>query len=325
MAAEELSPAYLLLGSDRPKIARALGRLRARFGPEAVEVLTAESTSGADTVASMNALGLFGSGRLVVVEGVQAWKKADVEAIGAYLRRPAPGAVLALAADEVPRDTALADMVAKAGEVLRYDIPAPKDPSVWVRTELDRLGVQASEEASRRLVEIVGGDVGVLALEIDKLATWAGGETIGPREVELLAVAAGGESPGWVLSDAWGNRDVAGVLAACEAELDEGVEPFLIAVRLAAQVGLVRTVQALASEGLSAREIAGRLKKHEFRVRKALGHAERHSPEDLDLAIVRLAELDAALKGASRLSAELELERVLIEVTRAPEAAPASR
>jgi DNA polymerase-3 subunit delta len=325
MAAEELSPVYLLLGSDRPKIGRALARLRARFGPEAVEALTAESVSGPDAVASMNALGLFGSGRLVVVEGVEAWKKTDVEAIGAYLRQPAPGAVLALVADEVPRDAALADVVGKAGEVLRYDIPKPKDPSVWVRGELDRLGVQATEDAARRLVEIVGDDVGVLALEIDKLATWAGNEAVGLREVELLAVAAGGESPGWVLSDAWGNRDIAGVLAACEAELDEGVEPFLIAVRLAAQVGLVRTVQALASEGLGSREIAGRLKKHEFRVRKALGHAERHSTEDLDFAIVRLAELDAALKGASRLSAELELERVLIEVTRAPEAAPASR
>jgi DNA polymerase-3 subunit delta len=325
MAAEELSPAYLLLGSDRPKIGRALGRLRGHFGPEAVELLAAESVSGADTVASMNALGLFSSGRLVVVEGVEGWKKADVEAIGAYLRQPAPGAVLALVADETPRDAALARVVGKAGEVLRYDIPKPKDPSVWVRTELDRLGVQTSEDAARRLVEIVGDDVGVLALEIDKLATWAGGEAVGPHEVELLAVAAGAESPGWVLSDAWGNRDVTGVLAACEADLDEGVEPFLIAVRLAAQVGLVRTVQALASEGLGSREIAGRLKKHEFRVRKALGHAERHSSEDLDLAIICLAELDAALKGASRLSAELELERALIEVTRAREAAPAGR
>jgi DNA polymerase-3 subunit delta len=326
MAAEELSPAYLLLGSDRPKVGRALGRLRARFGSEAVELLAADSISGADAAASMNALGLFGSGRLVVVEGVEAWKKADAEAIAAYLREPAPGAVLALLADEVPRDRALLDAVGKAGKVLRYDIPKPKDPSVWVRSELDRLGVQASDDAARRVVEIVGEDVGVRALEIHKLATWAArGEAIGPREVELLAVAAGGDSPGWVLSDAWGNRDVAAVLTACEAELEEGVEPFLIAVRLAAQVGLVRTVQALASEGLSSREISGRLKKHEFRVRKALGHAERHSTEDLDLAIVRLAELDAALKGASRLSAELELERVLIEVTRVPDTASVSR
>jgi DNA polymerase III subunit delta len=325
MADDALRPAYLLLGTDRPKITRALARLRARFGPEGVETLSPDSSSGEDVVAALNALGLFGSGRLVVVEGVERWKKADAEALRAYLSQPAPGAVLALVADEAPRDSALADAIGKAGEVLRYDIPKPKDPSVWVRSELARLGVQAGEDSARRLVEIVGDDVGVLAIEVDKLATWAGGEAVGPREVELLAVSAGAESPAWALSDAWGNRDVGGVLSACEAELEAGVEPFLVAVRLAAQVGLVRVVQALGSEGLSAREIAGRLKKHEFRVRKALAHAERHSLEDLDLAIIRLAELDAALKGASRLAAELELERALIEITRATEAAPASR
>jgi hypothetical protein len=39
--------------------------------------------------------------------------------------------------------------------------------------------------------------------------------------------------------------------------------------------------------------------------------------------VIRLAKLDAALKGASRLSAELELERALVEITQAPEPAPA--
>jgi DNA polymerase III delta subunit len=80
-------------------------------------------------------------------------------------------------------------------------------------------------------------------------------------------------------------------------------------------VALVRRVQALAAEGLAAREIAGRLKKHEFPIRKALGHAEHYSRDELDAAIVRLAELDAALKGASRVSNELELERALVEIT----------
>jgi hypothetical protein len=38
---------------------------------------------------------------------------------------------------------------------------------------------------------------------------------------------------------------------------------------------------------------------------------------------VRLAELDHALKGGSRLSADLELERALIEVTQRRDGAPA--
>jgi DNA polymerase III subunit delta len=297
--------------------------LRARFGHESVEILSAEGASGEDAVASLNALGLFGAGRLVVVEGVERWKKADAEAVRAYLAAPVPGAVLALVTGESPRDSALAEAVASAGEVLSYDVPKPKDPSVWVRVEFERLETQVMEDAARRLVEIVGDDVTVLAVEVEKIATWAGSEPVSAAEVDVLAVPAPGETPMWALSDAWGSRDVAAVLEACEAELEGGVEPFLMAVRLAAQAGFVRSVQALASEGLSAREIASRLKKHEFRVRKALGHAERYTREELDAVVIRLAELDAALKGASRLSAELELERALIEVTRPLETARA--
>jgi DNA polymerase-3 subunit delta len=317
--ADDLLPSYLLTGTDRPKISRALRRLRIRFGEEAVEVL--DSASGEEAVAAMNSLGLFGTGQLVIVHGVERWKKADCEALGAYLADPVAGSVLALVADEPPKDAALAQLVAKrGGEVLAYDVPKPKDPSVWVRSEFARLGAEASDDAARRLVEISGDDVALLEREVEKLAAWAAGEQIGPGEVEELAVPQH-DAPVWALADAWGSRDVARVLAACEAELEKDAEPFLIAVRLAAQVALVRGVQALSDEGLAARDIAKQLKKHEFRVRKALGHAERYSRDELDAAVVRLAELDAALKGASRLSNELELERALIDITAAREAA----
>jgi DNA polymerase III subunit delta len=314
MADEPLSPVYLLTGSDRPKVARALRRLRGRFPAEVVELLSAESTSGADAVAALNSLGLFGDGRLVVVEGVERWRKEDGEAVGAYLGEPADNAVLALVAGEPVKETTLLRAVERAGEALVYDVPKPRDPSVWVRSELARLEVNANDDVARRLVEVVGDDVAVLAAEVDKIATWAGDEPVSAADLGRLAVPAQ-EGSAWALTDAWGARDLPRVLAACESDLEHGDDPFVIAVRLAAQVGLVRSAQALAEEGLGAREIAKRLRKHEFRVRKALGHAENYSRDELESALVRLAELDAALKGASRLSAELELERSLVAVT----------
>ena len=60
VSGEPLQPGYLLLGSDRPKIRRALSRLRARFAAESVELLDADAATGADAVAACNALGLFG-------------------------------------------------------------------------------------------------------------------------------------------------------------------------------------------------------------------------------------------------------------------------
>jgi DNA polymerase III subunit delta len=315
--AEELRPVYLLTGSDRPKIRRAVARLRARFDAESVELLDAAGASGEDAVAALNALVLTGGGRLVVVDGVERWKKADLAALAGYLESPAGGATLALVADEALRDDALAQLVGRHGDVLAFDVPKPRDPAVWVRSELERLDVNAGDDAARRLVEIAGDDVTTLATEIDKLATWAAGDTVGAREVEALVVPAHDAEP-WALTDAWGARDLPTAIAACETALEQR-EPFVLCLALASHVGRVRAAQALADEGVGTREIAKRLGIKEFPARKAVAHAENYTSDELDDAIVRLAALDAALKGASRLTAELELERTLVEITAARE------
>jgi DNA polymerase III delta subunit len=317
MSAEPLLSVYLLTGSDRPKHLRALRRLRARFGPEAVEQLSAESASGQEAVAACNALGLFGGhggGRLVIVEGVERWRKADLDAVAEYVRNPVEGAVLALFALGPLRGTTLTAVVEKHGQVLDYNVPKANNLHRWVAGEFKRLGVNADADAARALVELVGDDTVALASEIEKLGAWAGGEAVGRQEVEQLA-APGREAAAWALTDAWGARDLPTLLEACELALEKK-EPFVLAVGLASHVGRVRAAQAMSEDGLGARDIATRLKIKEFPARKALQHAERYSRAELDAALVRLAELDAAIKGASRLSSELELLRALIDVTR---------
>jgi DNA polymerase-3 subunit delta len=320
MAAEPLLPVYLLSGTDRPKIRRALVRLRTRLGDEALEVLNAAEVSGTEAVAACNAMGLFGSegGRLVLVEDVERWRAEDAAAVAKYAGNPTPGSILALVASEPLRSSALAQACSKAGRVLVFDVPKPRDLPSWVRQEFERLGAPVEPDAARALVEISGEDAAFLSAEIEKLASWAGGNPVARADVERLAVPSH-EGPGWALTDAWGGRDLPGLLAACERELERDTQPFLIATRLAAQVALVRGARALADEGVSTKEIAKRLRRHEFRVRKALGHAENYSTEDLDAATVRLAKLDAALKGASRLAGELELSRALVELASARE------
>lgn len=310
---EPLGPVYLLTGTDKPKISRALERLRAHFSDGAVEHLSADGASGDEAVAACNALGLFEGGRLVVVEGVQRWRAADVKQVAAYLGNPTPGTVLALLADELKPGSALVKACAKAGEVRTWNVQKRKLPE-WVGEQFRRHGASADRDACEALVELVGEDLDELASETAKLATWAGGDSIGAQDVEALAVPSREVAP-WALSDAWGARDVAGVLTACESEL-ERKEPFVLAARLASHVALIRSVRRLAEEGLGSRDIAKRLDVHEFRARKALGQTENYSPDELDRALMRLAELDAALKGASRLSGELELERALVKITR---------
>ena len=81
-------------------------------------------------------------------------------------------------------------------------------------------------------------------------------------------------------------------------------------------VGRVRRCQRLAEEGVRPRDAAASLKMHPFVAEKAFAQAANFSAEELAHAIVRLAELDAASKGGSRLPADLELARALVDMTR---------
>jgi DNA polymerase III subunit delta len=320
MAASELKPAYLLSGSDRPKIARALRRLRDRIGDDATEQLSAREATGDDAVAACNAMGLFvGNGRLVIVDEAERWKADDVKAVAEYLASPAPATVLALVASEVKADSALAKAVKKAGELLTYEVQKRRVPE-WVGEQFARLGAKADRDACRALVEVVGDDLDELSSEIDKLSTWAGGQAITVADVERLAVGRA-ETPIFSLTDAWGRRDVGAVLAHTETLLERTHRPrsgelLRILASLVGHVGRVRRIQRLAEAGVPARDAAARLKMHPFAAEKAYSQASNFSADELSLAIVRLAELDAAAKGGSRMPAELELDRALVDVTR---------
>jgi DNA polymerase-3 subunit delta len=316
----DLKPVYLLAGTDRPKITRALRRLRSRVGEDAVERLDVAETSGEDAVAACNAMGLFASGgRLVLVDGVERWKAADVDAVAAYVSRPAPGTILALVGSELKKDAPLAKAVAKAGDLLLFDTPK-RDLSGWVGEQFALLGAQADRDACRTLVSLVGDDVQVLSSEVAKLAAWAGGEPIRSEDVARMT-AARAETPPFALTDAWGRRDVGALLEATEGLLERGDDPIRLVALLANHVARVRTCRRLDAEGASPREAAGRLKMHPFAAEKAFGHARNYGDEELRAATVRLAETDVALKGGSRLPGELELERALIDISRQPETA----
>ena len=325
----ELLSAYLITGTDHPKVLRALRRLRDRVGDDATETLDAAEASGEDAAASCNALGLFAvERRLVIVEQVERWKTPDVKAVQEYLRKPAPTSVLALVGKELKRDSPLAKAVAKAGEILVYDLPTrgrKADLPKWVEQQFRERGIVIDHEAARALVELAGDSADELATEVDKLSIWAAGERIGEWEVAEL-VPARADTPPFDLTDAWGRRDVAAVLAASERIVERsGDSPRDVFLRIAAlvtnHVTRVRECQALDAEGVPPAAAADRLKRNRFYVQKLYEQARNFDEEELGDAVIRLARLDLALKGGSKLPGELEFTRALVDITRPREAA----
>ena len=333
MSASELKPAYIVSGDDRPKVETALERLRARFDPGAIERFVAASggASGADVVAACNAGSLLGDARLVLVTEVDGrrgdwgrlaggWKAADVDAVADYLRAPAPGTVLCLAGEELKADSPLGKLVAKVGDVLVYTVG--KDLDGWIAKRFREHGIEIGRDACQALREIVGDEKLLLDLEIDKLLTWADGEPLGVEEVQRLATPSREEAP-WALTDAWGSRDMAAALTVMESDFENspraarGETP-----RLAGQLGghlhKLVAMKRLLEDGVQAKDAASRLGMKPFPAQKLAKQAERFSVEELRDASVRLARLDLALKGGSKLAPELELQLAITDLSREP-------
>ncbi|MFO7573114.1 MAG: DNA polymerase III subunit delta [Gaiellaceae bacterium] len=326
---------YLLTGSDRPKIETALARLRGHFDAEAVELVSAIDVSGEGAVALCNSGGLFGDARLVVVEDVDGrrggdsrrkggWKAADVETVVDYLESPAPATVLALVAEDVKKTTALWKACAKAGTVLEYAVEKKK-LAAWIADQFRQRGARAEPEACTALVQLVGDDLHALSVEVDKLSTWAGGESIGEREVLALA-APMHEEPLYVLTDAVGTRDGALALAVSETIFERDDRPrrdvsARMAGAIAGHVTRLATLKRMAEAGVGSKEAATELSMHPFRAQKLFEQADGFSTAELEDAVVRVAALDGALKGQSRLAPDLEVQRTLADITRRPGAA----
>ena len=194
-----LKPVYLISGSDRPKVDTAVHRLRARFVPESVEVVSALEASGADVVTLCNSGSLFGDARLVArqrrrrpQEGGQPATDRRLEGRGRRGDRRLPRSagtdtVLALVGLEVKKDAALAKACAKAGDLLlvrrcrtkprrlgRGAVPAGRGQG--------RAGCLCAPRSSTSARRISTAS----RTRSTKIATWAQGEPVGVDEIELL-------------------------------------------------------------------------------------------------------------------------------------------
>ena len=123
-----LLPAYLILGTDRPKVRRAVARLRQRVIDEAGSDLNVVcSTPSSDKVEALldaaASPGLTFGTRLLLVLNGHKWKAKARQQIVAYLQDPMPDTCVAVEAETIAASDALHKAVAKLGGVLECDLP----------------------------------------------------------------------------------------------------------------------------------------------------------------------------------------------------------
>jgi len=314
-ARHPLKAAYLILGDDRPKVELALRRLKARIAEQSGSELNigefdATVDPGIQVVNAANTLAFLGGTRLVLVHQVQAWLKADKEAVAAYLASPAPDACLALVAEKIAPTDMLRVAMEKHGEVLEYAAPKEGQLPQWLMQEAVRLGMGLGLAEARLLVQRCGDKQGILLRELEKLQIHADGRPVTAADIGILTTPSI-EASIFDLLDSLALCRGSAAFSAADDLLASGERTEVLFYRILRHFQNLSRVAALRDEGLSREAIQAELKMKAFPVRKLVEQAALLGTDGIGRRLAVLADTDARMKGLGTLPAEMELQLCL--------------
>jgi DNA polymerase-3 subunit delta len=311
-----LKPAYLILGDDLPKVEHALKRLKTRIIDESgsdanISEFDASVHPAAEVIGAANTLAFLGGTRLVLVEQVQAWVKAEKEAMAAYLQAPAPDACLALVADKLPATDPLRAATAKHGDVLEYAAPKEAQLPQWlVKEAASRLGMELGVQEARLLVQRCGDNQSILLRELEKLDLYTDGRRVSADDIRLLGTPTY-EASIFDLLDSLALGHGAAAFAAADELLAAGERTEMLFSRILRNFQNMSRVAAMKAEGMRLEAIQTELKMKPYPARKLAEQADRLGSEGIARRLSVLAETDARMKGMGTLPDEVELQLCL--------------
>ena len=331
----ELAPAYVICGTDTPKVRLAVRRLKRRIMEESgtdlsISVLDASQVSVGEALQIADTGSFVLGRRAVIVLGADKWRLGDRDRVADYLADPPPDTTVALVGESFAKTERLTKLVAKLGQVLRYDVPKRQQYVRWVEERGRALRLRLGAAAARHLLHLVGEDPQRLDTELAKLAAYVGAQPglrdpVEATEADIDAVCSPSlDAQIWDLTDAVGRRDRATAFRVLEELFALAGSPRRqagpagdptrsILYALARHVDDLRRLHRL-DEEVSVDVVARELGVHPFRARKLLEQRATFGKRTVERATMALARADAALVGASQLEPELVLERAVAEL-----------
>lgn len=300
-----LQPVYLFFGEEEFLIRRALRRLEQglqhRGELAAKYQFTAKATALEEILAQARSPQLWGGRQLLIIWEADKFSPAELTSLATYCQAPAAAAILVLVAlglkaKEVEKHKFWRHFLAQEAAL---GFPKLKEVEIiaWLDREAKAQGKILAAGAAQRLLELVGPDLQELHQELEKLLLYSGME---PQITLAMVNQLGSTSHNYTIFElvaALGQRQPVPALKILNRLLTLGEPPHRILVMLARQVRLLLKIQEGRQQRLTLPELARRLEVHPFAVEKLQRQAASLSPAALHQALIRLQEIDAAVKA----------------------------
>ncbi|HZL47748.1 MAG TPA: DNA polymerase III subunit delta [Solirubrobacteraceae bacterium] len=311
----ELKPAYLIHGDDHGAVAERRAGLKAlaegQGDAASVEVLDGEAGTPAGVALALSAMTFAIGRRVILVDGVERWKRGEVEehlapAMGAM----PPDTTVALFAREESRSKApeaVREAVKRAGgQVVAQATVKPWELPKWAREQATRMGISLDAAAANALVAQVGGRQQRLLRELEKLALEVDveGETqrVSVEEIDRRA-AHSAEWRSFALADALvagdtGRATLAYLRVRRQGERLAGLT-YLMAQRVRDALAISLRLQA----GESVGDVRRGLRMPPRAAERFVADVARSDPDRLRRALGALADLELDSRGGAAVGA----------------------
>jgi DNA polymerase-3 subunit delta len=198
--------------------------------------------------------------------------------------------------------------------VRRYERPRERELPAWIHKRAAEKGGSLSSEAVEMLAGLLGSDLRLLDLEIDKLLLYAEGRQVTSDDVSAL-VSRAREADIFELVDCVGRRQTDRALRLLHQMLEDREAALYLLAMLARQIRILIQVAEFQEQGLTQAEIARRLQLHPYVVGKALAQSRNFDLAQLERAHECLLEADWSIK-TGRASELLALDMLVVALTR---------
>lgn len=262
---------YLLLGEETWLADEALERLLRQLLPQSerdlnLDVLDAAEASVQDIIAKCDTFPFFGTRRVVVIRirDERDFRPGGLETLVGYLEQgPAPSTIIVVA-EKLDRRRRLFTVLQRVARIVPCRRMEPDELPSWVSARAAAAGKAIAAEAAEALVALAGSNLRELAMEVDKLAAYAGARrTIAVADVrEVTSHVA--EATVFELMDAVGLRQAEQALRLLQVVLAEE-SPVKVLFMLSDQIRMLLRTKALQERA----RMRGRPSREE--IRDALG------------------------------------------------------
>jgi DNA polymerase-3 subunit delta len=254
--------------------------------------------------------------RLVVVENADPFVSQFRAQLEKYVAGPASTGVLVLEVKNWPANTRLAKLLDGEATLVCKSPAAHRLPAWCTQWAANRYGKPLSSEAAKLLVDLVGGDMGLLDQELAKLAIYVGAaKRIESSDVDKLVGNSRAETM-WKIFDAIGAGNSAEALTILDRLFDQGEEPLRILGAFSLQLRRLAQAARWHLQGQPLTRALDRAGVPPFAHRAGEQQLRHLGRRRADRLYDWLLETDLGLKGSSQLSPRTLLERLVVQLAR---------